>query len=144
MVYDPFRCVFESQFAQICGQIDFKSQFAFGICNKILLVLWCKIIEGLIWVLVSSLVARATKGRICPGKVVRSTQGSSWGYLKVNSSQTLSIFGDKCPQNGSENEQRAPRTSMGCPHIGPFVATHKTRPSLKLDSYACPGRGNVG
>ena len=34
VVYDPFRCVFESQFAQICGQIDFKSQFAFGICNK--------------------------------------------------------------------------------------------------------------
>ena len=34
MVYDPFRCVFESQIAQICGQIDFKSQSAFGICNK--------------------------------------------------------------------------------------------------------------
>ena len=50
-----------------------------------------------------------------------STQGPSWGYLKVNYSETLSIFGDKCTQNGSKNEQRAPRTSMGCPHIGPFV-----------------------
>ena len=50
-----------------------------------------------------------------------STQGPSWGYLKVNSSETLSIFGDKFPQNGSKNEQRAPRTSMGCPHIWPFV-----------------------
>ena len=25
------------------------------------------------------------------------TQGPSWGYIKVNSSETLSIFGDKCP-----------------------------------------------
>ena len=25
------------------------------------------------------------------------TQGPSWGYLKVNSQATLSIFGDKCP-----------------------------------------------
>jgi hypothetical protein len=40
---------------------------------------------------------------------------SGWGKIKVNSSETLSIFGDKCPQNGSKNEQRAPRTSMGCP-----------------------------
>ena len=52
------------------------------------------------------------------------TQGSSWGYLKVNSSETLSIFADKCPQNGSKNEQRAPRTSMGCPHQGPSVDQH--------------------
>ena len=54
-----------------------------------------------------------------------STQGPSWGYLKVNSSETLSIFGDKCPQNGSKNEHRAPITSMGCPHIGPFVLMSK-------------------
>ena len=31
----------------------------------------------------------------------------------------LSTFGNKCPQNGSKNEPRAPRTSMGCPHEGP-------------------------
>ena len=46
-------------------------------------------------------------------------QGSSWGYLKVNSSETLSIFGDKCPQNGSKNDLMAPRTT---PHEGPSVA----------------------
>ena len=50
-----------------------------------------------------------------------TTQGPSWGYLKVNFSDTLSIFGDKCPQNGSKNGLRAPRTGMGCPHIGPSV-----------------------
>ena len=43
------------------------------------------------------------------------------GISKVNFQGTLSSFGDKCPRNGSKNEQRAPRTSMGCPHIGPFV-----------------------
>ena len=32
-----------------------------------------------------------------------------------------STFGDKCPQNGSKNGLRAPRTGMGCPHIGPSV-----------------------
>ena len=37
VVYDPFRCVLESQFAQICGQIDFKSQLASGIRTIILL-----------------------------------------------------------------------------------------------------------
>ena len=54
-----------------------------------------------------------------------TTQGPSWGYLKVNSSETLSIFGDKCPRNGSKNEQTAPRTSMGYPHIGPSVALNR-------------------
>jgi len=44
VVYDPFRHVFESQFAQICGQIDFKSQLDFGIRNTILLVAQCKIV----------------------------------------------------------------------------------------------------
>ena len=46
----------ESQFAQICGkltpQVDSRSEYA----TKILLVLWCKIPEGLIWVLINSLV----------------------------------------------------------------------------------------
>ena len=50
-----------------------------------------------------------------------TTQGPSWGYLKVNSSETLSIFDDKCPQNGSKNELMVPRTTMGCPHEGPRV-----------------------
>jgi hypothetical protein len=61
------------------------------------------------------------------------------GISKVNSSETLSIFGDKCPQNGSKNEQRAPRTSMGCPHIGPSVDPQHTSiciyPSICLHIY---------
>jgi len=40
------------------------------------------------------------------------------GYLKVNSSETLSTFGGKCPQNGSKNNLMVPRTTMGCPHEG--------------------------
>jgi len=51
-----------------------------------------------------------------------STQGPSWGYLKVNFSETLSIFGDKRRRNGSKNGEMAPRTGTGYPHIGPCVA----------------------
>jgi len=51
----------------------------------------------------------------------KSTQGPSWGYLKVNFSETLSIFGDNCPGNGSNNGSTAPSTGLGYPHIGPFV-----------------------
>ena len=48
-------------------------------------------------------------------EVPLSTQGPSWGYLKVNFSVTLSIFVDKCPQNGSKNEPGMPprRASRG-------------------------------
>ena len=45
----------------------------------------------------------------------KETQGSSWGYLKVNSSETLSIFGNKYPQNGSKDDTMAPRTTLGYP-----------------------------
>jgi len=48
-----------------------------------------------------------------------TTQGSSRGYLKVNSSETLSIFEDKCPQNGFTKDLMAPRTTLECPHEGP-------------------------
>ena len=34
-----------------------------------------------------------------------------------------STFDDKCPRNGSKNGLRAPRTGMGCPHIGSSVVT---------------------
>ena len=51
-----------------------------------------------------------------------TTQGPSWGYLKVIFSETLSTFGDKRLRNGSKNGLRAPRTGMGCPHIGVCVA----------------------
>ena len=50
-----------------------------------------------------------------------ATQGPSGGYLTVHFSEALSIFGDKCPQNGSKNGEMAPRTGTGYPHIGPFV-----------------------
>ena len=43
------------------------------------------------------------------------------GISKVNFQETLSSFGDKFSQNGSKNGLRAPRTGMGCPHIGPSV-----------------------
>ena len=43
------------------------------------------------------------------------------GISKVICLETLSSFGDKCPQNGSKHGLRAPRTGMGCPHIGPSV-----------------------
>ena len=44
-----------------------------------------------------------------------TTQGPSWGYLKVIFSETLSIFGDTFPQNGSKNEPGMPpqRASRG-------------------------------
>ena len=41
-----------------------------------------------------------------------STQGPSWVYLKVNLEETLSIFGDNCPQNGSKNDPMIPRTTL--------------------------------
>jgi len=44
------------------------------------------------------------------------------GISKVNFQETLSIFGDTFPQNGSKNGEMAPRTGTGYPHIGPFVA----------------------
>jgi hypothetical protein len=49
------------------------------------------------------------------------TQGPSWGYLKVFFSETLPIFGDKRPRNGSKKGEMAPRTGTGYPHIGPFM-----------------------
>jgi len=42
--------------------------------------------------------------------------------IKSHFRKILSTFGNKCPQNGSKNEQTAPRTSMGYPHEGPSVA----------------------
>ena len=50
-----------------------------------------------------------------------ATQGPWWGYSTVNFTETLSFFGDKCPQNGSKNGQMVPRTTLGCPHEGPRV-----------------------
>ena len=51
-----------------------------------------------------------------------TTQGPSWGYLKSRFQETLSIFGDECPQSGSKNDPMAPRTTLECPREGPSVA----------------------
>ena len=79
-----------------------------------------------------------------------TTQGSSWGYLKVNSAEILSIFGEKCPQNGSKNDLMAPRMTLECPHEGPSVdferQRHWQQPApgivdLLLGLSACRRRG---
>ena len=49
------------------------------------------------------------------------------GISKVNCEQSLSTFGNTCPQNGSKNEPRAPKTSLGYPHEGPSVALAQCR-----------------
>ena len=72
-----------------------------------------------------------------------TTQGPSWGYLKVNFSETLTIFGDKRPRNGSKNGEMAPRTGTGCPHIGPFVVPH-TAGSEDIQPDANRHRPTVG
>ena len=43
------------------------------------------------------------------------------GVSQKSIEKSLSSFGDKCPQNGSKNEETAPRTKTGYPHIGPSV-----------------------
>ena len=70
----------------------------------------------------------------CPRKALGG------GISKVNFQETLSIFGDKCPQNGSKNEQRAPRTSMGCPHIGPSVGPLAEPARVGTSTVTGPGR----
>ena len=40
-----------------------------------------------------------------------------------------SLFGDKCPQIGSKNGQRASRTGMGYPHEGPYVVGSAAGPA---------------
>ena len=61
------------------------------------------------------------------GGAEERSQGPLWGYLKVNSSETLSIFGDKYPQNGSKNDLMAPRMTLECPHEGPSVGAARGR-----------------
>jgi hypothetical protein len=75
------------------------------------------------------MTARKREGTPCasPGAVGRQgargdpPEALCGGISKINFQETLSSFGDKCPQNGSKNGLRAPRTGMGCPHIGPSV-----------------------
>ena len=59
-----------------------------------------------------------------------NTQGPSWGCLKVNSSETLSIFGDKCPQNGSKNDlQERPNGSKNDHGMPPRRASRGLNPN---------------
>ena len=64
------------------------------------------------------------------------------GISKVNFRETLSSFGDKCPQNVSKNEQTAPRTSMGCRHVGSSVGAGRRR-HVKVPRCRC-GVGGCG
>jgi len=43
------------------------------------------------------------------------------GIAKVKFQELALTFGDKCPQNGSENAPMAPRPHLGCPHEGSRV-----------------------
>ena len=44
------------------------------------------------------------------------------GVFKSGFTTDLSIFDNNFPQNGSKNEETAPRTRTEYPHEGPFVA----------------------
>ena len=48
------------------------------------------------------------------------------GISKVDFQETLSMFGDKCPQNGSKNDPMAPRTTLECPREGTSVGISNT------------------
>ena len=50
------------------------------------------------------------------------------GISKVNFQETLSISGNKCPQDASKNDPMAPRTTLECPHEGPSVEYHGANP----------------
>ena len=43
------------------------------------------------------------------------------GVFKSQFTTVLSIFDNNFPQNGSKNEETAPRTRTGYPHEGPSV-----------------------
>ena len=43
------------------------------------------------------------------------------GVFKSQFTTNLSIFDNNFPQNGSKNEETAPRMRTGCPHEGPSV-----------------------
>ena len=60
--FDVFEKVNSPRFVgKLTSKVNSRSEYA----TKILLVLWCKIIEGLIWVLVNSLVVPLRQGGSC-------------------------------------------------------------------------------
>ena len=70
------------------------------------------------FIYVSSCICRYIYTYVYPPKVLRV------GISNVNLQETLSIVGDKCPQNGSKNDPMAPRTTLECPHEGPSMASN--------------------
>ena len=61
------------------------------------------------------------------------------GISNVNLQETLSSFDDKCPQNGSQNDPTAPKTTLECPHEGPSVVSRPGTPDIA--SGFVPGNG---
>ena len=53
-----------------------------------------------------------------------------------------STFGDKCPENGSKNGLRAPRTGLGYPLEGPFVVQSSGWPEAGPGRYLRSRGGN--
>ena len=71
-------------------------------------------------------------------------------FVGVSQSQfleTLSIFGDKCPRNGSKNGEMAPRTGTGYLHIGPFVDESENlsvrRSARAEDAQGTPAQSHI-
>ena len=47
-----------------------------------------------------------------------------------------SIFGDKCPRNGSKNDTMVPRTTLECPHEGLRVVTMSAKRQVRAEVLA--------
>ena len=76
---------------------------------------------------------RRQRQRQCarPRKALRTLNRKSFLEDFVN-------FGDKCPRNGSKNGLMAPRTGMGCPHIGSSVDPRQGRAHRgRVESAIC-------
>ena len=58
------------------------------------------------------------------------------GVFKRQFTTDLSIFDDNFPQNGSKNEETAPRTRTGYPHEGPSVGHPGGNPGANLKSIS--------
>ena len=73
------------------------------------------------------LVGALDRQDLLPAHLAVPPEALCGGISKVNFQETLSSFGDKCPQNGSKTAPTAPRPHLGYPHIGPFVECQAPR-----------------
>ena len=62
------------------------------------------------------------------------------GVFKSQFTIDLSNFDNNFPQNGSKNEDTAPRTRTGCPHEGPSVVPRRREEWLGEASPEREGR----